>query len=239
MQKESQRHNDKGQAKTSLKKYTSHFICNIWQGLLKVCVWEGAGDRTEQQYIYPTLMAVSVVFFVLQGCSTGGPGAHSAGFLYHILSATSLDPTHQGPQGPGVAFPTTSRLLLQLSDFLSWLSYIIVQRRLNLWNGMFDRHQVEITVMQFRGHSLPCISLWVYHGIFYLVPFRQPISTYAISFDYWPLGCVTSFRYITLQWHVWPGRRSKYNNHQSHYYIDFWTYTLGKGMSPLIPSIMG
>ena len=37
---------------------------------------------------------------------------------------------------------------------LSWLSYIRVQRPLNLWNGMFDCHQVEITVMQFRGHLL-------------------------------------------------------------------------------------
>ena len=24
-----------------------------------------------------------------------------------------------------------------------------------LWNGLFDRHQAEITVMQFTGHSLP------------------------------------------------------------------------------------
>ena len=36
-------------------------------------------------------------------------------------------------------------------------------------------------------------------------------STNTISFDYWPLECVTSFRRITLEWHVWPGRRSKYN----------------------------
>ena len=78
-------------------------------------------------------------------------------------------PTHWGPRGPvrpGVAFPTTSRLYnsnclsdLQRSLSLSWLSYIIVQRPLNrplnLWNGMFHRHQAEITVMQFTGHSLP------------------------------------------------------------------------------------
>ena len=76
-------------------------------------------------------------------------------------------PTHQGPQGPlrpGVAFPTTSyqQLISKLSPtiwLLSWLSYIIVQRPLNrlldLWNGMFDHHQGEITVMQFTGHSLP------------------------------------------------------------------------------------
>ena len=42
-----------------------------------------------------------------------------------------------------------------------------------------------------------------------------PISSakfaHAISFDYWPLECVTSFRRITLEWHVWPGQRSKYN----------------------------
>ena len=35
------------------------------------------------------------------------------------------------------------------------LSYMIVQCPLNLWNCMFNRHQAEITVMQFRGHSLP------------------------------------------------------------------------------------
>ena len=36
-------------------------------------------------------------------------------------------------------------------------------------------------------------------------------SAHAISFDYWPLECVTSFRCITLEWHVCPGQRSKYN----------------------------
>ena len=45
---------------------------------------------------------------------------------------------------------------LQLTDFLSPPSYITVQSPTQyLWNGMFDRHQAEITVMQFTGHSLP------------------------------------------------------------------------------------
>ena len=35
------------------------------------------------------------------------------------------------------------------------LSYIIIRRPLDLWNRMFNCHQTEITVMQFRGHSLP------------------------------------------------------------------------------------
>ena len=42
---------------------------------------------------------------------------------------------------------------------LSWLCYIIVQRPLSrlldFWNRMLDRHQAEITVIQFTGHSLP------------------------------------------------------------------------------------
>ena len=41
----------------------------------------------------------------------------------------------------------------------SWLRYMTVQRPLDrpldLWNRMFNRHQAEITVMQFTGHSLP------------------------------------------------------------------------------------
>ena len=114
---------------------------------------------------------LNVVFLVLQGCSTGGPGTQlSAGWwlsLLHLLSNFSGPQLNRGPRGPlrpGVAFPTTSRLLLQLSDYLSWLSYIIVQRPLNRplnpWNGIFDCHQAEITVMQFTGHSLP-----VHHSV--------------------------------------------------------------------------
>ena len=66
-------------------------------------------------------------------------------------------------EGPALcwvlAFSTTSCHQLiwspKLSDFLSSPSYIIFQRPINLWNGMFDRHRAEITVMQFTGHSLP------------------------------------------------------------------------------------
>ena len=97
-------------------------------------------------------------------------------------------PTHQGLQGPlrpGMAFPTTSRLLLQLSDFLSWASYIIVHRPLNrllnLWNGMLDRHQAEITVMQFRGHSLPVYQSMSVPWDFLPCPISSAKHTYAIS----------------------------------------------------------
>ena len=121
------------------------------------------------------------VFLVLQSCSTGGPEATllGDGFLCGILSASSLDPNSSGPQAPSAwcGFPdnissnSVSNCLqlnwpqlplgLELSCpwLPSWLRYIIIQRPhdrpLDLWNRMFNRHQAEITVMQFTGHSLP------------------------------------------------------------------------------------
>ena len=96
-----------------------------------------------------------------------GPTLLGVGFLYCILSATSLDPNSSEPKGPfglmGLSLPylvyNSVRSLTATVWLLSWLSYIIVERPLSrlldLWNRMFDRHQVEITVMQFTGHSLP------------------------------------------------------------------------------------
>ena len=97
---------------------------------------------------------------------------------------------------------------------LSWLTYIIVQRPLNrlldLWNRMFNRHQSEITVMQFTG-LFRCISLWVYHGHFFT-------SSYFIS-QYPPtrFPLITAIRICHFlpvhhsEWYFWPGRRLKNN----------------------------
>ena len=110
-------------------------------------------------------MAVSVVSFSFSRAAQPEAQRPSSllndGFLYWILSATSLDPNssdfqlNRGPEGPfGLVCLPLLHLVSNWSGFLSWLSYILVQRPLNLWNGMFDRHQPEITVMQFTGHSL-------------------------------------------------------------------------------------
>ena len=168
-------------------------------------------------------MAISVVSFSFYWRSTGGPGAHSAGFLYYILSATSLDPNSSGPQGPPppgflyhILFSNSSNL--QLSDFLSWPSYIIVQRPLNrlldLWNGMFDRHQAESYSSQVT--LFRCISLWVYHGNFSLShfvsqfpPTRFPLIT--------AIGMCHLLPVHHLGWHFWPGPRPKYNTQCYHH----------------------
>ena len=58
-----------------------------------------------------------------------------------------------------------------------------------IWNGLCDRRRAEITVMQFTGLSL-------FRCIIEVGPSPCPIlsaeHTCALSFDYWPLGCVTS-----------------------------------------------
>ena len=89
------------------------------------------------------------------------------GFLYCILSASSLDPNSiEGIESFGLVWLSLPHLIYNSVRsltatlwLLSWLSYIIVQRQLSrlldFWNRMLDCHQAEITVMQFTGHSLP------------------------------------------------------------------------------------
>ena len=65
---------------------------------------------------------------------------------------------------------------------------------------MFDHHQAEITVMQFTGHSLPVHQSMRVPWDFLPCPISSAKPANTISFDYWPLECVTSFRCITLKW---------------------------------------
>ena len=134
----------------------------VVQGLRVRGTWR---PNINRNILTPLLWPSRCVFIVLERCSAESlrPPLLDAGFLYCILSASSLDPKlHRGSWGPprsGVAFPTTSHL--ELSGTLlatplarrTQLNYIIVRRPLDLWNRMLN--QAEITVMQFRGHSLP------------------------------------------------------------------------------------
>ena len=91
--------------------------------------------ETEQNWniLTPTLMAISVVSFSFSWYSNGGPGAHSAGFLYCILSPSGLVPKlHRGSWEPFcwlVAFPTTSCLQLVWSPTQSGVSRAPSTRR--------------------------------------------------------------------------------------------------------------
>ena len=105
-------------------------------------------------------------------CIGGFPSAPSVGcgLPYHIWSllSGSLLATALGvfrvPPRSGVAFPTTSGLYCLEFDWqLPWdpnsteLNNNSTPTRspTGSLNRMFNRHQAEITVMQFRGYSLP------------------------------------------------------------------------------------
>ena len=110
----------------------------------------------------PNLWPSRCVFLVLW-CSTGGPEATllGDGFLYGILSASSPVLNSSGPKGLfGLMWLFLPHLVSNSTACNSTgrrtqLNYIIVRCPLDLWNRMFNRHQAEITVMQFTGHSLP------------------------------------------------------------------------------------
>ena len=127
-------------------------------------------------------MAINVVPFSFSWCSIGGPGSRDMFTFQHLLTNWSGLQTPSGvPRAPSTGRWLSLPHLLanfsgpQLTDFLSSPSYIIVQSpTLYLWNGMFDRHQVEITVMQFTGHSLPVHQSMSVPWDFYLVLFFQP-----------------------------------------------------------------
>ena len=170
-------HNDK--MKTSedfFKKYTYHFI---W----KVCVWEGVGDRTELRYIDPHSYGHQLcVFLVLQDCSTGGLGAHSAGCglsLLHLV--TNGSPNSLGvPRAPFAGWWLSLPHLvsnssdIQLIDFLSSPSYIIVQSptqslEWHVWSSSSGNNCHAVHRSLSYGASVYECTMG-----FYLVPYCQP-----------------------------------------------------------------
>ena len=124
-------------------------------------MWEGVGDRTELQYIDPDSYGhQGCVFLILLMLNRrpGGPLCWLS--LLHLITNWSGPQTRSGvPRAPSAGWWISLPHLVsnssdfQLTDFLSPPSYIIVQ--------------TEITVMQFRGHSLP-----LHQSV--SVPFRQP-----------------------------------------------------------------
>ena len=135
-----QHHNDtiikKDVRRLLYKIFTSHFIARVRKGLLGVYVWEGPGDRTETSIFWPPLLWPSTL------CLSRSPDSQpealgstllGAGFLYCILSASSLDPNLSGPQAPSAwcGFPYHTLFSHWNSNstatqLLSWLRYIIV-----------------------------------------------------------------------------------------------------------------
>ena len=148
-------------------------------------MWERVGDRTEAAIFWPPLLWPSTL------CFSHSPDAQPEalrpsfllddGFLYCILSATSLVPKlHRGSWGPlqpGVAFPTTTRLspsptltgtlvLTELYNSPTPTRSPTQSLEWHDWSSSSENNSCSSQLTLFR-----CISLWVYHGL-YLVPFH-------------------------------------------------------------------
>ena len=219
----------------------SHFIVRVRKGLLKVCVWEGVGDWTKtaifwphsyghQRCVFLVLLMLNrrpggsafcwVLAFSTTSCLPQGPLRPDMAFPTTSYQQLLWTPTHQGSKGPlRRAFSTTSCLLTRLI-YNSWLLvltelYISSTPTQSLecpvWSSSSGNNSHAVHRSLSSGASVYECTM----GFFCLVPFLQPNLAYATSFDYWPLGCVTSFRSITLEWYICPGRRSKYNTNNS------------------------
>ena len=146
----------------------------------------------------PKLMAVNVVSFSFSWCSTGGPGVHSAGWwfsLLHLISNFSGPQTPSGfPRAPsaGCGFPyhissitpspaLTATALTSVSTELynSSTPTRSPTRSLksHVWSSSSGNNCHAVQRSLSSGASVYECTM----GIFYLVPFHQPISAHAIS----------------------------------------------------------
>ena len=189
-----QNHNDDTikTSDTSLKKYTSHFI------------WKGSCEReleTEQNcnILIPTLMAISIVSFsfsrAAQPEAWGPRSLLDAGFLYRIFSPTGLvSKTNWLPVSTEIY---NSSIAHSISPH-NWPSGCVTSAVLGM---AWVRVGMEITVTQFTCHSLPVHQSMTAPLDFHPVPYCQPDSPTPMEYALPP----------SLQWYVWPGRRSIYN----------------------------
>ena len=193
-----ERHNDKDRRrKTSLTKYLYlSLYCKgskrVTQGLRVRGGWR---PNRNCNILTPTLMAVNVVSFSFSWCSTGGPGAHSAGWwlsLLHLISIFTGPQLIRAPRPfrPDVALPTTTRpspsptltgtvtsVLTELYNCSTSTQSPTRSLKSHVWSSSSrnNRHAVHRSLSS--GASVYECTM----GISYLVPFHQPISAHAIS----------------------------------------------------------
>ena len=106
-------------------------------------------------------------FLVLLGCSTGALESTVLGAGFPYYTRLSFSNYTACPPSRLSAFCSICRPYItfklpcgdmdtppRLRNFFRYLATGMCHFRY-LWNGLCDRHRAEITVMQFRGHSLP------------------------------------------------------------------------------------
>ena len=129
------------------KIFTSHFIARVRKGCSRFACERVLETEHKLHILTPLLWPSRCVFLVLLILGST-PSELSKGPLGRVwLSLPHLVSTLWKSAGHYFGTPNSTELK------------IIIQcphdRLLDLWNRMFNCHQAEITVMQFRGYSLP------------------------------------------------------------------------------------
>ena len=203
--------------KTSLTKYLPlTLLQGLENGYSRFACESVLETEHNWNILTPNLWSSRCVFLVLLILNRS-PGVHSAGCwlsLLHLISIFSEPQFIRAPSPFGLAWLSLPHLgsTGTRTPLARWtqLSYILVRRLLDLWNRMFDRHQAEITVMQFTGHSLPVhqsMSVpWEFfsssHFISQFPPTRFPLLT--------AIGMCHFLPVHHLEWSFGPGQKSKY-----------------------------
>ena len=173
--------------------YLSLYCKRVRKGLLKVCVWEGAGDRTELKYFDPHSYGRQCCVFLVLPMFNRRPWAYSAGW-----SATSYQQLLRSLNSIGVPkapsawcgfpyhissitpFPTgwnSNSVLTELYNSSTSTRSPTRSLKSHVWSSSSGNNCHAVHRSLSSGASVYECTV----GIFYLVLFHQPISAHAIS----------------------------------------------------------
>ena len=183
--------------------------------------------ETEQNcnILTPTLMAVSVVFLSRSpGLFNRRPRGPALCWMMAFFTASYhqlVSKTTGGPESPfSLVWLSLPHLVSNSISSLTVWPPVLTALYNSSTSTQSPTQSLEWHVSSSSGNNCHAVQrshssgASVYECTIGILPcpISSAKSAHVISFDYWPLECVNSFRHIILEWHVWPGRRSKYNN---------------------------
>ena len=172
---------------------TSHFIFKGSKRLLKVCVWEGAGDRTETSIFWPPLLwPATLCLSRSPGLLNQRPGGSLCWLsLLSLIQQLLWTPTQSGaPRLFGLVWlslphlvynsvqsPTATSVLTELYNSPTPTQSPTRFLESHVWSSLSGNNCHAVHRSFSSGASVYECTM----GIFYLVPFHQPISAHTIS----------------------------------------------------------
>ena len=147
------------------KIFTSRFIARVRKGCVEFYCERELETEHNKNILTPRLWPSALCLSRSPWLLNRSPGAHLAGCWLSLLHLEYLPLQLYSPQlnsfcsirRPYITFKLPRGDMdtpPRLRNFFRYLAIGMCHFRY-LWNGLCDHHRAEITVMQFRGHSLP------------------------------------------------------------------------------------